>query len=126
MKINMAILESGGYLESMIKRLVCMSAVAILAIGCADSGKKGNDQPTAASGDSSAGTVAYGDQNSTLPAKPTDATPAASNSGKSYTVVSGDSLWKIARNNGTTVEKLKAANNLTNEMIHPGQVLVIP
>lgn len=126
MKISMVICKTGVYLESMIKRLVCMGAVAVLAIGCADSGKKTDNQPTAASGDPNAGTVAYGDQNSTLPAKPEAATPAVSNSGKSYTVVSGDSLWKIARNNGTTVEKLKAANNLTTEMIHPGQVLVIP
>jgi LysM repeat protein len=107
----------------MIKRLIFAGAVAVLAIGCADSNKQADNLPTPASGDAPAAMVAYGDQNSTLPAPTASATE---NSGKSYTVVSGDSLWKIARNNSTTVEKLKAANNLTTEMIHPGQVLVIP
>jgi len=43
-----------------------------------------------------------------------------------YTVVSGDSLWKIARKHGITVEALKQANNLTSDALKPGQVLQIP
>lgn len=41
-----------------------------------------------------------------------------------YTVVSGDSLWKIANKVGTTVELLQAMNPKALAMIHPGQVLV--
>ncbi len=52
---------------------------------------------------------------------------------KTYTVVAGDSLWKIAQNelgNGALYPKIIAANpgKLKDEhtVIHPGDVLVIP
>jgi nucleoid-associated protein YgaU len=52
---------------------------------------------------------------------------------KTYTVVAGDSLWKIAQNelgNGALFKKLIEANPdiLEDEhsVIHPGDVLVIP
>ena len=51
--------------------------------------------------------------------------PSASNR-KVHTVVPGDSLWKISRSYGTTVERLKEANNLTSDVIYPGMSLVIP
>ena len=44
----------------------------------------------------------------------------------SYTVVAGDSLWKIANKYGISVDSLKKANNLTGDIIYPGQVLIIP
>ena len=41
-----------------------------------------------------------------------------------YTVKSGDYLYKIAQENGTTVEALVRLNNISNpDLIHPGQVL---
>jgi LysM repeat protein len=43
-----------------------------------------------------------------------------------YQVKPGDTLAKIARTQGTSVEKLKAANNLKTTMIRAGQKLVIP
>lgn len=43
-----------------------------------------------------------------------------------YQVRRGDSLWTIARRNGTTVDELKAANSLRTSKILAGQVLVIP
>ena len=52
---------------------------------------------------------------------------------RTYTVVAGDSLWKIAQNfykNGAQYPKIIAANpgKLKDEksVIHPGDVLVIP
>lgn len=52
---------------------------------------------------------------------------------KTYTVVAGDSLWRIAQNelgNGAEFPKLIAANpgklKDQNSVIHPGDVLVIP
>ena len=43
-----------------------------------------------------------------------------------YTVRTDDSLWKIAKKFGTSVEKLKYANNLSGSIIRPGQRLKIP
>ena len=43
-----------------------------------------------------------------------------------HTVRSGESLYKIATDNGITVDELKAANNLTNDAVKAGQTLVIP
>ena len=43
-----------------------------------------------------------------------------------YTVRQDDSLWKIARKFGTSVEKLKYANRLSSSVIRPGQRLQIP
>lgn len=47
-------------------------------------------------------------------------------SGTIYTVKSGDSLWNIAKKFGVSVEELKAANNLTSNLLNIGQVLKIP
>ena len=43
-----------------------------------------------------------------------------------YTVVSGDTLYSIARRYNTTVNELKRINNLTSDILSIGQVLRIP
>lgn len=46
-----------------------------------------------------------------------------------YTVKSGDSLWKIAQEqlgNGARYAEIKALNNLTTDVIYAGQVLKMP
>jgi len=59
--------------------------------------------------------------------------PAPAAPQKTYTVVKGDSLWKIAQNhlgNGAHYPKIIAANpgklKDENSVIHPGDVLIIP
>ncbi len=46
--------------------------------------------------------------------------------GTTYTVLSGDSLWKLSQKFGISVAALKSANNLTSDNIYPGQTLTIP
>lgn len=43
-----------------------------------------------------------------------------------HTVVSGDTLWRLSLQYGTTVDAIKSANNLTSDMLFIGQVLFIP
>ncbi|WP_245711751.1 cell wall hydrolase [Gracilibacillus ureilyticus] len=50
-------------------------------------------------------------------------TPIISNA---YTVKSGDSLWKIGKQNGVSVLELQNINNRSNSIIYPGENLIIP
>jgi len=43
-----------------------------------------------------------------------------------YFVRRGDSLWKIAKKHGTTVERLRSANDLRGSRIYAGQLLTVP
>lgn len=47
-------------------------------------------------------------------------------SASTYEVRSGDSLWTIGQNYGVTTEALRRENNLSSNMIYPGQSLSIP
>lgn len=42
-----------------------------------------------------------------------------------YIVQNGDSLWNIAKENHTTMEKIRELNQLSGEEVHKGQRLVI-
>ena len=54
----------------------------------------------------------------------TAAAPAVG--GNSYTVKSGDSLWKIAKANNVSVAAIKQANNLTSDALKVNQKITIP
>jgi len=43
-----------------------------------------------------------------------------------YYIKSGDTLYLIAKRFGTTVDAISRANNLRNNLIYPGQKLIIP
>jgi LysM repeat protein len=53
-------------------------------------------------------------------------TPSSSASeGTTYIVISGDSLWKIGKQFGLTVQELKTLNHLKSDTIHVGQKLIV-
>ncbi len=45
---------------------------------------------------------------------------------KTYKVVSGDSLYSIAKKYNTTVDKIKSLNNLTSNLLNIGDELLVP
>jgi hypothetical protein len=51
---------------------------------------------------------------------------SSQSSRSTYRVRQGDSLWEIARRNDTTVDRLRAANDMRSNRIVPGQILIIP
>lgn len=70
---------------------------------------------------------AYGNNSYTppIPAAPGVATPAAGST-LPHTVITGDSLWKLARDYDTTVEAIQVANGISGNNIQLGQTLQIP
>ncbi|MBE1161188.1 LysM peptidoglycan-binding domain-containing protein [Dyella sp. 7MK23] len=51
------------------------------------------------------------------------AAPAKSHRGRTHTVRAGESLWQIAKNYSTSVNKLERLNNLHGKALKPGQVI---
>lgn len=69
------------------------------------------------------------DADASEPGEPTELVREAVSAARdatTYQVRRGDSLWTIARRHGTTVQDIKAANNLSNSRIYAGQVLAVP
>jgi len=61
-----------------------------------------------------------------LQGKPAEGTSSTANPGQTYKIKSGDSLEKIARAHGISIQALKMANNLINDKIVVGKTLIIP
>ena len=62
----------------------------------------------------------------TTPSPTTTAAVTTDAGGASYTVKSGDSLWKIARQQNVSVAAMKQANNLSSDSLKVGQKLHVP
>ncbi len=45
---------------------------------------------------------------------------------KTHTVVAGETLWRIATQNGVTVNELKQANQLNSDQLRIGQTIIVP
>lgn len=87
-------------------------------------------EETSAEGDETSETTTEGDETTETTEETSSETSAESETTASeeqtYEVVEGDTLNKIAKEFGVTVEALKAANNLTDDNIFVGQTLKIP
>ncbi len=71
--------------------------------------------------------VSDGSSSSSEEAAPTAEVSEETNSSSAttYTVQPGDGLWRIAKNHGLTLDELKSMNQLTSNIIQPGQVLIV-
>ena len=69
--------------------------------------------------------LVIGQKKSTVQQQQGKKEPQQTTSNETYTVKSGDSLWKIATNHNMSVSQLKNLNNLSNDMIFVGQKLVV-
>ncbi|WP_280170143.1 LysM peptidoglycan-binding and 3D domain-containing protein [Priestia megaterium] len=74
-------------------------------------------------------TLIYANQTLQIGSTSTDSssssTPTTTSSNHTYTVKSGDTLYRIAKNNGTSVQQLKEWNNISSHLIYVNQVLKI-
>ena len=69
--------------------------------------------------------LVIGQKKSTVQQQQGKKEPQQTTSNETYTVKSGDSLWKIATNHNMSVSQLKNLNKLSNDMIFVGQKLVV-
>ncbi|MED3851739.1 LysM peptidoglycan-binding domain-containing protein [Priestia megaterium] len=133
----------------MKKHIFTLGATALVSIGIADAASADTDTHKVKAGETLfsisqqhnvtvedlkkwnglSSTLIYANQTlqigSTSTDSPSSSTPTTTPSNHTYTVKSGDTLYRIAKNNGTSVQQLKEWNNLSSHLIYVNQVLKI-
>ncbi|MFF2593090.1 LysM peptidoglycan-binding domain-containing protein [Priestia megaterium] len=133
----------------MKKHIFTLGATALVSIGIADAASADTDTHKVKAGETLfsisqqhnvtvedlkkwnglSSTLIYANQTlqigSTSTDSPSSSTPTTTSSNHTYTVKSGDTLYRIAKNNGTSVQQLKEWNNLSSHLIYVNQVLKI-
>ncbi|AUO13994.1 LysM peptidoglycan-binding and 3D domain-containing protein [Priestia megaterium] len=133
----------------MKKHIFTLGATALVSIGIADAASADTDTHKVKAGETLfsisqqhnvtvedlkkwnglSSTLIYANQTLHIGSTSTDSssssTPTTTSSNHTYTVKSGDTLYRIAKNNGTSVQQLKEWNNLSSHLIYVNQVLKI-
>lgn len=133
----------------MKKHIFTLGATALVSIGIADAASADTDTHKVKAGETLfsisqqhnvtvedlkkwnglSSTLIYANQTLQIGSTSTDSssssTPTTTSSNHTYTVKSGDTLYHIAKNNGTSVQQLKEWNNLSSHLIYVNQVLKI-
>ncbi|MCQ9284465.1 LysM peptidoglycan-binding domain-containing protein [Priestia aryabhattai] len=133
----------------MKKHIFTLGATALVSIGIADAASADTDTHKVKAGETLfsisqqhnvtvedlkkwnglSSTLIYANQTlqigSTFTDSSSSSTPTTTSSNHTYTVKSGDTLYRIAKNNGTSVQQLKEWNNLSSHLIYVNQVLKI-
>ncbi|MDY7431570.1 LysM peptidoglycan-binding domain-containing protein [Bacillus sp. V26] len=69
--------------------------------------------------------IIYAGQTLSINGKSAASSSKSSSSSSTYKVVSGDSLWKISKKYGMTINELKKLNGLKSDLLRIGQVLKV-
>lgn len=69
--------------------------------------------------------IIYAGQTLSINGKSTASSSKSSSSSSTYKVASGDSLWKISKKYGMTINELKKLNGLKSDLLRIGQVLKV-
>ena len=133
----------------MKKHIFTLGATALVSIGIADAASADTDTHKVKAGETLfsisqqhnvtvedlkkwnglSSTLIYANQTLQIGSTSTDSssssTPTTTSSNHTYTVKSGDTLYRIAKNNGTSVQQLKEWNNISSHLIYVNQVLKI-
>ncbi|RDZ18198.1 peptidoglycan-binding protein [Priestia megaterium] len=133
----------------MKKHIFTLGATALVSIGIADAASADTDTHKVKAGETLfsisqqhnvtvedlkkwnglSSTLIYANQTLQIGSTSTDSssssTPTTTSSNHTYTVKSGDTLYRIAKNHGTSVQQLKEWNNLSSHLIYVNQVLKI-
>ena len=111
---------------------------SLLFASCGGS-KENYDTPPTANYDEAAGTVpavpetaaptyeaAVYEENTPVPTTPVGAATAPAGVAKEHYVAPGDSLWKISKQYGVSIDAIKAANSMTTDTVILGKKMIIP
>jgi LysM repeat protein len=121
--------------------LSLLSIAAISLTSCGDksgdnydtSATPGFDQAAPATAAPTYGAAAYEDTAGAMAAPVVDGAAAAATvppvstaGAKEHYVAPGDSLWKLSKQYGVSIDAIKAANNMTNDTVMLGKKMIIP